>query len=572
MFPGMVVLRSAVGAITALLTGRVACHKYTDGISADYPRETNTMRDFSLPGRSLAVGRSGMAATSHSASTLAAVDILRQGGNAIDAAVAACAVQCVVEAGSTGVGGDCFALLSLGGSDKILAYNGSGRAPAAVSAEILASQGVTTLERTSPHAVTVPGAVDAWTRLVADHGRLPMAEVLAPAIDLARNGYVLSPRVAHDLAAQLATVERDPTTRETFLVDGKPPEAGTIQYQPRLADTLEAIGRDGRDAFYRGPIAEDMVTRLQADGGLHTLEDFSGAEGEYVDTIKTSFRGYDVHECPPNGQGVIALMILNILSHFPGSGDPLDVDRLHVEVEATRLAYAARQELLADPRMGTVPVEALLSDELARKLAGQIRLDRAIETLPRFDDVAHTDTVYICVVDSDRNAVSFINSIFSPYGSGIMAPKSGVLFHNRGQSFSLDPNHPNAIAPGKRPMHTIIPGMVTQNGRAVMPFGVMGGHYQAMGHAHFLSKIFDYGLDLQTAIELPRLFPLPGTNQVDIEGRLRDSIGAELVRRGFELRTPDSAMGGAQAIWIDWERGVLLGGSDTRKDGLALGI
>ncbi len=530
------------------------------------------MRDFSLPGRSLAVGRSGMAATSHPASTLTAVDILRQGGNAIDAAVAACAVQCVVEAGSTGVGGDCFALLSIRGSDDILAFNGSGHAPAAATVERLRAEGVTSIERTSPHAVTVPGAVDAWTRLVADHGRLSMEEVLAPAVALARGGYPVSPRVAHDLSAQLAIVQRDECSTKTFLMGGKAPEVGTLQYQPRLADTLETIGREGRDGFYRGEVAQDMVARLQEVGGLHTMEDFAAAQGEYVRPIKTSFRGYDIHECPPNGQGIIALLILNILSHFPGSGDPLDVDRLHVEVEATRLAYAARDRLLADPQKAAVPIDYLLSEKLARELAGQINLDHAIENLPRFDQVEHRDTVYICVVDEDRNAVSFINSIFSPYGSGIMAPKSGVLFHNRGQSFSLEPGHPNAIAPGKRPMHTIIPGMVTKDGRAVMPFGVMGGHYQALGHAHLLSKVFDYGLDLQTAIELPRLFPLPGTKTIDIEGRLRDRIGEELVRRGFELRTPESAMGGAQAIWIDWERGVLLGGSDTRKDGLALGI
>jgi len=530
------------------------------------------MRDFSLPGRSLAVGRKGMAATSHPASTLTAVDILRQGGNAIDAAVAACAVQCVVEAGSTGVGGDCFALLSVRGSDNVLAFNGSGHAPAAATVERLRAEGVTSLERTSPHAVTIPGAVDAWTRLIADHGRLSMQDVLAPAVALARGGYPVSPRVAHDLAAQLAIVERDKFAADIFLVDGKAPEVGALQYQPRLADTLEAIGREGRDGFYRGSVAQDMVDRLQASGGLHTLDDFAEAQGEYVQTIQTSFRGYDIYECPPNGQGIIALMILNILSHFRGSGDPLDVNRLHIEVEATRLAYAARDQLLADPGKAEVPVDYLLSDRLAKELAGKIDLDRAIEDLPRFDQVAHTDTVYICIVDEDRNAISFINSIFSPYGSGIMAPKSGVLFHNRGQSFSLQPDHPNVIAPGKRPMHTIIPGMVTKDGRAVMPFGVMGGHYQALGHAHLLSKIFDYGLDLQSAIELPRLFPLPGTKQIDIEGRLRDSIGAELVRRGFELRTPDSAMGGAQAIWIDWERDVLLGGSDTRKDGLALGI
>ncbi len=530
------------------------------------------MRDFELPGRSLAVGRNAMAATSQPLATLTAIDIMRNGGNAIDAAVAACAVQCVVEAGSTGIGGDCFALLSLGGSDKILAYNGSGRAPAAATVEHLRSLGVTSLERGSPHSITVPGAVDAWTRLVGDHGRLKMADVLAPAIKLARDGYVLPPRTAHDLAAQAEVVRRDPAANSTFLVNGKAPPAGSIQYQMRLGDTLEAIGREGRDAFYRGPIAEGMVGYLNSIGGLHTLEDFASAAGEYVTPIKTTFRGHEVHECPPNGQGIIALMIINILSHFKGTGDPTAPDRLHVEVEATRLAYAARQRFLADPAKSDVPVDYLLSDALAKELAGMINLEKAIGDLPKFDDVPHKDTIYLCVVDSDRNAVSFINSIFSVYGSGRMDPQSGVMFHNRGMSFSLDADHPNAIDGGKRPMHTIIPGMVTKGGKAVMPFGVMGGHYQAMGHAHFLSKVFDYGMDLQSAIDLPRLFPLPGTNQVEMEHRLRDVIGPDFERRGFQVKVPESAMGGAQAIWIDWETGVLKGGSDPRKDGMALGI
>jgi gamma-glutamyltranspeptidase/glutathione hydrolase len=530
------------------------------------------MRDFELPGRSLAVSRNAMAATSQPLATLTAIDILRNGGNAIDAAVAACAVQCVVEAGSTGIGGDCFALLSLGGSDKVLAYNGSGRAPAAATIEHLRSLGVSSLERTSPHSITIPGAVDAWTRLVADHGRMKMADILAPAIKLARDGYALPPRTAHDLAAEIATVSNDPTASRIFLVDGEAPAAGTVQYQRELADTLEAIGREGRDAFYRGPIAEEMVEFLNGLGGLHTLDDFANASGEYVTPVKTTFRGYDIHECPPNGQGIIALMILNILSHFPGSGDPLSPERLHIEVEATRLAYAARNRFVADPAKVDVPVDYLLSDALAKELADMINPEKAIADLPGFDEVPHRDTIYLCVVDEDRNVVSFINSVFFPYGSGRMTPKSGVLFQNRGMSFSLDPAKANSIAPGKRPMHTIIPGMVTKAGKAVMPFGVMGGQYQAMGHAHFLSKVFDYGLDLQAAIDLPRLFPLPGTANVEMENRLRATIGKEFEKRGFGVQEPQSAIGGAQAIWIDWETGVLKGGSDPRKDGMALGI
>ena len=274
------------------------------------------MRNFEEPGRSLAVARHGMAATSHPSSTLTAIEILKAGGNAIDAAVAAVAVQCVVEAGSTGIGGDCFAMLSMGGSTDVRAYNGSGRTPAALSREALATEGVMAIGRSSPHAVTVPGAVDAWCRLVGDFGRMSMADLLQPAITMAREGYPLTPRVAADLARQRAILASDPTACETFLVDGAAPTVGSIQRQPLLADTMEAIAREGRDAFYRGAVAQDMVDHLRSLGGRHTLQDFASTEGEYVAPITTTYRGRTVYECPPNGQGVVALLILNILSRF----------------------------------------------------------------------------------------------------------------------------------------------------------------------------------------------------------------------------------------------------------------
>lgn len=530
------------------------------------------MRDFELPGRSLAVGRHGMAATSHPAATLTAVEVLKAGGRAIDAAVAACAVQGVVEAGSTGIGGDCFALLAPDGTDRPLAYNGSGRTPAAATLDAVAVAGATALERSSPHTVTVPGAVEAWTRLVADHGRMSMAELLAPAIALAREGYGITPRVAADIAQQRDLLRADPVARRTFLHDGDVPVVGSVQRQPELAATLDLIAREGRDGFYRGAVAADMVERLRELGGLHAADDFAGAAGAYVEPISATYRGWTMHECPPNGQGIVALMILKILERFDPGPDPLGVDNLHVEIEATRLSYAARDAWLADPEAARVPVEQLLSDATADALAARIDLSRAVDPAPALDAVEHSDTVYISVVDRDRNAVSFINSIFHPYGSGIVAPRSGVLFHNRGQSFSLRPGHPNAFAPRKRPMHTIIPGMVSRGGRTVLSFGVMGGHYQAMGHAHLLSKLFDHGLDLQAAMDLPRLFPLPGTAAVEVERRLRDAVGEELTRRGFAVQAPRWAIGGSQGIWIDWDHGTLLGGSDHRKDGCALGF
>ncbi len=530
------------------------------------------MRDFETPGRSLAVGRKGMAATSHPTSTLTAIEILKAGGNAMDAAVAACAVQCVVEAGSTGIGGDCFVLYSRGGSAHIIGYNGSGRAPAAATCEWYQGEGITTIERQSPHAVTIPGAIEAWARLNRDHGRMPLAELLAPAIDLARNGYPVTPRVAYDIGKQRNLLKADPSARRIFLVEDEAPVVGALQFQRELADTLVAVGREGPDAFYRGEVAADMVTFLRSHGGLHTREDFAATAGEYVTPITTQFRGRTVYECPPNGQGVVALMILNILSRFTPNPDPLDIDNLHVAIEATRLAYAVRDAYVADTATCEVPVGYLLSDQLADRLAAQIDPHRVIDKLPVHEGVEHRDTVYIAVVDQERNAVSFINSLFHPYGAGLMAPRSGVLFHNRGQGFAIKTGHPNAIAPGKRPMHTIIPGMVVEQGRVCLTFGVMGGQYQAMGHADFLSKLFDYGLDLQSAMDLPRLFPLPGTTKVEVEGPLRARVGNELTRRGFSVQPPERPIGGAQAIWIDWDRGTLLGGSDHRKDGCALGF
>jgi gamma-glutamyltranspeptidase / glutathione hydrolase len=530
------------------------------------------MRDFEAPGRSVVVGRKAMAATSHPSSTLTAIEILKSGGNAMDAAVAACAVQSVVESGSTGIGGDCFALWSRRASPEIVAYNGSGRTPAAASLEWYKARNILEIDRQSVHAVTLPGAVDAWCRLIKDHGKLPLSEVLAPAIAFARDGYAISPRVAFDLMHQQELLRADPTAKRTYLTNGSSPKAGQMQRQPELATTLEMIGREGPDAFYRGRVASDMADFLQSKGGLHTAEDFAKTEGEYVTPISAEYRGRTIVECPPNGQGIIALMILKILSRFRPKPDPLDVDNLHIEVEATRLAYAARDAYVADMGMSDVPIKYLLSDKLADDLASRIDLSKAIKELPTLSAAEHSDTVYISVVDEERNVVSFINSLFHVYGCGLVEPKSGVLFHSRGQSFVLNDGHPNVIGPRKRPMHTIIPGMVVQDGKVSMSFGVMGGHYQAMGHAHLLSKMFDHGLDMQSAMDLPRLFPLPGTAIIETERLLRDMAGPELVRRGFEVRPPRWAIGGAQGVSIDWKTNTLFGASDHRKDGCALGF
>ncbi len=440
--------------------------------------------------------------------------------------------------------------LSRNGSTDIVAYNGSGKTPAAATLDWYRNKGITAIDRQTPHAVTVPGAVEAWCRLNKDHGRMPMAEVLAPAIELARDGYPITPRVSSDIANQLDLLKADPSARRIFLADDQTPPVGHTQCQRELAATMELIGREGPDAFYRGDVADDMVSYLQSVGGLHTKQDFAEAAGEYVTPIKTNFRGRTVYECPPNGQGIIALMILNILSRFKVKPDPLNVDNLHIEIEATRLAYAARDAFVADMAKSHVPVDYLLSDKLADELAAKIDLSKAIQPMPVFDAAEHKDTVYISVVDKDRNIVSFINSLFHPYGSGLMAPKSGVLFHNRGISFVVQEGHPEcdraAQAPhahdhsgngcrGRQGLHVVR----RQWADTIRPWATLTSS----------SKVFDHGLDIQSAIDQPRLFPLPGTANVEAEKILRDAVGPELTRRGFHIQPPRWSIGGAQAIW-----------------------
>ncbi len=529
------------------------------------------MRNFDLPGRSPVHGTGAMACTSNPLATETAISVLRDGGNAIDAALAAGAVLCVVEPGSTGIGGDCFVMLSPKG-EGLIAYNGSGRAPAAANIDWYLERGITKIERSSPHAVTVPGAIDAWCRLAEDHGTKSLDELLRPAIRLARDGYPIHAGVADAFARHAGMFARDPAAARIFLPGGRPPAEGELHRQPDLADTLERIGREGRDAFYTGPVADDLVGFLGSLGGLHTLEDFAAAQGEYVTPISTRFRGHEIHQCPPNTQGATALEMLNIISQFePSAAGPLSVERLHLEIEATRLAHRDRNDLLADPAEVEVPVKRLLSMDHARQLAGQISMDRAMGPLPAAVRPLGGDTVYLSVVDRDRNAVSYINSLFSGFGSGLVAPGSGVTLHNRGQGFVLEPGHPNRIAPGKRPLHTLLPGMVTRDGRTVMCFGVMGGIYQAVGHTHFLTNLFDYGLDIQEAIDLARIFARPG-GVVEIESGVPRKTVTGLRKLGHHTVRSSKPIGGGQAIRIDPESGVLTGGSDPRKDGCALGF
>jgi gamma-glutamyltranspeptidase/glutathione hydrolase len=525
------------------------------------------MRDFMAVARSVAVAERGMAATSHPQVTLAAVEMLKAGGNAIDAALAAVAVQGVVEPQMTGIGGDCFALYSPKGGAPV-ALNGSGRTPAKTDASRYADAGGRDIPPTSPEAVTVPGSIDAWCRLSADYGSRPLSEVFAAAIDAAENGFRITPRVAADWAAFRSRVESLPDTAAQFLPHGEAPTVGDKRAQPALATTFRRIAREGRAGFYEGEVADDIVATLRSLGGVHEAGDFAAQRSEYVTPISASYRDHDVMECPPNGQGLAALMILRTLAGY-SMGDLSEADRIHLLAEATKAAYRARDAYFCDPVTDAVDASHFLSDDYIAAIRAKIDMAKA-STVESWDDIEHRDTVYVTVVDRDLNAVSLINSLFYPFGSGIYARKSGVLLHNRGWSFRATPGHPNSLGPRKRPMHTIIPGMLMKSGRAVMPFGVMGGHYQACGHANFLCNMLDHGMDIQAAAEAPRSFAFDG--MLELETTIPEAMKNELSARGHRIRWADAGIGGCQAIQIDRDRGVLLGASDHRKDGLALGF
>ncbi|RTL49487.1 MAG: gamma-glutamyltransferase [Bradyrhizobiaceae bacterium] len=524
------------------------------------------MRDFMKISRSVAVAERGMVATSHPQATLAGIEILKGGGNAMDAAIAAIAVQGVVEPQMTGIGGDCFALYSKAGAAPV-ALNGSGRTPAATNPDKYAFGNYKEVPPTSPEAVTVPGAIDAWCRLSADYGSKSLDEVLQPAITAAEEGFCVTPRVAYDWNKTRDRLETNEAARDHFLPSGKAPAAGDLRRQPALGRTLRKIASMGRDGFYASEVAEEIVGILRSLGGAHSLDDFSAQASDYVTPISAPYRDYEIAECPPNGQGLAALMMLRILSGFDLKNIS-EADRIHLLAEASKAAYRARDAFFADPQFAPIDSSRFLSEQYIGAIRSKISMAKS-SSVEHWDGIEHRDTVYVTVVDRDLNAVSLINSLFSLFGSGIYAPKSGVLLHNRGWGFRPKPGHPNSLAPGKRPMHTIIPGMGLRNGKVVLSFGVMGGHYQAVGHANLVSNILDLGLDIQAACEAPRSFAFDGT--LSLETTIAHSVRDDLQARGHNVQWATSPIGGCQAILIDHERGVLFGASDHRKDGLALG-
>ncbi len=531
--------------------------------------------------RSAVVARDGMAATSQPLATAAAVRVLQQGGNAVDAAIAANAVLGVVEPMSCGLGGDLFAIVWDAKSGTLYGLNASGRSPYAATRAAFRDKHLAAIPTHGPLSWSVPGCVDGWATLRARFGSKPLAEVLAPAIEYAERGFPVSEIIAHDWQGSAQELARIPTSSLCFLPGGKAPGVGDVFRNPGLARSLRLVAEGGRDAFYRGAIADEIVAYSASVGGLFSKKDFEDHTSTWVDPVSTNYRGYDVWELPPNGQGIAALQMLNLLEPFDLKAmGPLSADALHVMIEAKKLAYEDRAKFYADPDFVEAPVARLISKRYAATRSPLIRRDRANDR-PIAGEPGQADTIYLTVVDKDRNAVSLIQSNFHGFGSYHVPGGLGFPLQNRGCLFALDESHANRLEPHKRPFHTIIPAFVTKGGRPWLSFGLMGGDMQAQGHAQVVCNLIDFGMDVQEAGDAARFHhsgsseptgvPAAGGGTVALESGVGAEARASLAARGHRIVDSPGGFGGYQAIRIDLDRGVLLGGSDPRKDGCAMG-
>lgn len=524
--------------------------------------------------RSPVLATSAMVATSHPLAAQAGLEILRQGGNAADAAVTTAAVLNVVEPMSTGIGGDCFALYYEAASGTITALNGSGRAPANLTLEDLRRENMRRIPDRSAHAVTVPGTVGGWANLLTRHGRMGLQETLQPAIHYAEQGYPVSSIIAHAWKS-LTRVFRPDDGAHDFLPNGRAPRAGEVVRLPRLAHTLRTIAEGGAKAFYTGPVAKAIAQRVQAAGGRLTESDLGTHTSTWDAPISVDYRGTQIYECPPNGQGLAALIALNLLAGYDiAAMSP--IDRMHTQIEVMRLAFADAQHYVADPELAPAPLEALLSEGYAAQRRSMITPNQTMQPPTFGQPTTSSDTVYLTVVDHDGNACSFINSLYMGFGSGLVVADAGIALQNRGALFSLDADHPNRLEPGKRPYHTIIPGMATRDGELYASFGVMGGFMQPQGHLQVVSALVDDEVDPQSALDRPRFCVMGGdaAGQIALEDGLDFATLADLADRGHNVvpvTGSDRALfGGGQIIVRDASSGVLWGGSDPRKDGAAV--
>jgi len=535
--------------------------------------------------RSQVIAPHGMVATSQPLAVQVGVDVLKKGGHAVDGAIAVNAMLGLVEPMSCGLGGDLFAIVWDAEEARLHGLNGSGRAPRAMTRELFHTRGLDRIPDRGPLSWTVPGCVDGWFALHDRFGRLPLEELLAPAIAYAESGFPVSPVIGRTWKASKERLLADPGAAATFLVDGRTPKIGEIIRNPDLAISLRSICADGRDAFYRGPIAMRIVACSEAVGGLIGLEDLANHVSTWDNPVSVRYRGYDVWELPPNGQGIAALQMLAILEGFDlASMERNSAELLHLQIEAKKPVYEDRARYYADPTFADVPVDGLISPEYAARRRDKIMRSFAWSRIPAGDPrLESADTVYLTVVDEDRNAVSFIQSVYNDFGSGIVPPGTGFALQNRGSLFHLDPEHPNRLEPGKRPFHTIIPAFVTRDDRPVFSFGVMGGAMQPQGHVQILVNRIDFGMDVQAAGDALRWRHVGSSTSTGM--RMTDG-GTVWLEPGFppstidglrakghrvEIRPHGHGFGGYQGIWIDPETGVLHGGSESRKDGCALG-
>jgi gamma-glutamyltranspeptidase/glutathione hydrolase len=521
--------------------------------------------------RSVVHGRNGAVATSQPLAALAGLRMLMAGGNAFDAAVATAASLNVVEPMSTGIGGDAFALCCAAGDPTVHALNASGRAPLAVRLDDFRARFGGRMPQQGIHSVTVPGTVDGWVTLLERFGTMTLGQVLEPAIGYAEEGFPVSELIARAWQGSVAKLARHPDAARTYLVDGRAPRAGELFRQPNLARTLRLLAEGGRDAFYRGEIARQIVACSEREGGLFTAEDFARHRSTWDEPLRVTYRGYELYECPPNGQGLAALVALNVLAgHEVGRLCWGSAEHWHLVAEALKIGFAEASEYVADPAFVRLPLEELLSEAHASKRRAGIDPERA-SAEPRLMPPSG-DTVYLSAADGRGNACSFINSLYNGFGAGVVAGETGICLQNRGGLFSLDPSHRNRLEGGKRPYHTIIPAMVLRDGRPWLSYGVMGGFMQPQGHVQVLSNLVDFGMSPQEALDAPRLRVMHGTRLA-----VEQNVGAETVeglrRRGHDVvEEPPltSAFGGGQAILIDPDSGVLSAASEPRKDGAAL--
>ncbi len=523
--------------------------------------------------RSVVIAGRGMVATSQPLAAQAGLQVLREGGNAVDAAVATAAVLNIVEPMSTGVGGDAFALVYLARDGTVRALNASGRAPAAATCERMTALCRGRIPASGALAVTVPGTVDGWATLLEAFGTLTLAEALAPAIHYAAQGFPVSEIIGQQWAQSSGKLRQDEGAAATYLIDGRAPRIGQVFRQPDLAATLRAIGDGGREAFYRGPLAERIAAYVERKGGLLTAADLATHTSTWETPSEVSYRGCRLLECPPNGQGLVALQALGILEglDLPGMRWGF-AETLHLEIEALKLAFADAGRYVADPAQVEVPVAGLLSGPYLASRRALIDRQAAGTSYAPGVPGAHADTVYLTVVDEQHNAVSFINSLYESFGSGLVVPGTGIALQNRGALFCLDPRHPNCIAPGKRPYHTIIPALLLRGQELLASLGVMGGFMQPQGQVQVVSNLLDYGMSVQQALDAPRFRWLEGAN-VAFETGLSHPARLGLEKLGHAVTTNASplSMGGGQIIRINPESGALEGGSDPRKDGCAVG-